>query len=162
MEHVVFFTGADGAALFRRTPSLQEAVRFVEHLRNVEGVEDSKVFSLAEVPLAFKTVYRVEIPGQADDVVPTPAPAAPLPPMPVMPDLGVAESPAEPVAEPEPVHEPEPVAEPVAEAPAEEPADSPEPVLAAVPSEPYAVTAAPAEEPQSNGKHGRGMGFFSR
>ena len=151
MEHVVFFTGPDGAALFRRTPSLQEAVRFVEHLRNVEGVEDSRVFSLTEVPLAFKTVYRVEIPGQADDVVPAPVPAAPLPPMPAMPDLEVAE----------PAAEPDEHAEPVAEAPAEEPSEAPEPVM--VPSEPYAVTAAPAEEPPSNGKPaGRGMGFFSR
>lgn len=150
MEHVVFFTGPDGAPLFRRAPSLQEAVRFVEHLRNVEGVEDSRVFSLTEVPLSFKTVYRVEIPGQPEDVVPSPAP---LPPMPAMPDLGVPEA-VEQVAE---------APEEPAEAPAEQPEPSAEPVLAAVPSEPYAVTAAPTEEPPSNGKPaGRGMGFFSR
>src|SRR4051794_342240 len=47
VEHVVFFTGADGAAQFRRLPSLEDAVRFVEHLRNVEGVEDPRVFALA-------------------------------------------------------------------------------------------------------------------
>lgn len=135
MEHVVFFTGADGAAQYRRTPSLEEAVRFVEHLRNVEGVEDSRVFSMTEVPLAFKTVYRVEIPGQTD------AMPAPLPPMPPMPDLGVPEAAVE-------------------EAPAEVPADAPEPVMAAVPGEPYAVTA--PDEPPSNGKAARGMGFFSR
>ncbi|MDQ1712048.1 MAG: hypothetical protein QOE45_1498 [Frankiaceae bacterium] len=67
MEHVVFYTGADGAPQHRRTPSLGEAVRLVEHLRNVEGVEDSRVFGLTEVPLAFKTVYRVELPGGALD-----------------------------------------------------------------------------------------------
>lgn len=146
MEHVVFFTGADGAALFRRTPSLQEAARFVEHLRNVEGVEDSRVFSMNEVPLAFKTVYRVELPGTPEDVVPAPAP---LPPMPAMPELEVVE--------------PGPEAEQVEEPVAETPADAPEPVMAAVPGEPYAVTAAPNEEPPSNGKPaGRGMGFFSR
>lgn len=135
MEHVVFFTGADGAAQYRRTPSLEEAVRFVEHLRNVEGVEDSRVYAMTEVPLSFKTVYRVEIPGQTD------ATPAPLPPMPPMPELGVPEAAAE-------------------EAPAEAPAEAPEPVMAAVPGEPYAVGA--PEEPPSNGKAARGMGFFSR
>ena len=112
MEHVVFFTGADGAAQNRRTPSLEEAVRVVEHLRNVEGVEDARVFSMTEVPLSFKTVYRVEIPGVVDAA---PAPVAPLPPMPPMPDL-VAEA-SEPAA------------------PVEEPS------LAAVPSEPFAPEA---------------------
>lgn len=133
MEHVVFFTGADGAAQYRRTPSLEEAVRFVEHLRNVEGVEDSRVFAMTEVPLAFKTVYRVEIPGVTAEA------PAPIPPLPPMPDLDV------------PVE---------AEAPAEVPAEAPaEPVMAAVPSEPYAV---PAEEPSNGKAAGRGMGFFSR
>ena len=150
MEHVVFFSGADGAAHFRRTPSLEEAVRFVEHLRNVEGVDDARVCALTEVPLQFKTVYRVEVGANA---APTPAPAAeapaplpPLPPMPAMPDLDVpqAEAPAEAPVEVQP--------EAVAEAP--------EPVLAAVPSEPY--EAAQPEE-SSNGKPAaRGMGFFSR
>ncbi|HEV2889025.1 MAG TPA: hypothetical protein VGX28_01475 [Frankiaceae bacterium] len=133
MEHVVFFTGADGAAQYRRTPSLEEAVRVVEHLRNVEGVEDSRVFSMTEVPLAFKTVYRVEIPGQVVDGAPAPLP--PMPPMPEIPELGVAA----------------PAAEAQAEAPAE-------PVMAAVPSEPFA--AEPAPEPVSNGR--RGNGFFAR
>lgn len=131
MEHIVFFTGADGAAQYRRTPSLEEAVRFVEHLRNVEGVEDSRVYAMNEVPLAFKTIYRVEIPGQAADG------PAPLPPMPPMPELDV----------------------PVAEAPPA-PQAAPEPVMAAVPGEPYE---APQGEVPSNGKHAnRGMGFFSR
>jgi hypothetical protein len=136
VEHVVFFTGADGAAQNRRTPSLEEAVRFVEHLRNVEGVEDSRVFAMTEVPLAFKTVYRVEIPGATGEAAPLP----PLPPMPAMPDLDVPEA--------------------SAEAP-EVPEAQPEPVMAAGPSEPYAVAA--PEGPPANGKPGaRGMGFFSR
>lgn len=137
MEHVVFFTGADGAAQNRRTPSLEEAVRFVEHLRNVEGVEDSRVYAMTEVPLAFKTIYRVEIPGQSAEAAP-----APLPPLPPMPDLGVPEAEA-------------------VEAPAEAPVEyAPEPVMAAVPGEPYEVVA--GGEAPTNGKGARGMGFFSR
>jgi hypothetical protein len=61
MEHVVFFTGPDGGSHFRRTTELEEAVRFVEHLRNVEGVEDSKVYALNEVPMNFRAYYRVEV-----------------------------------------------------------------------------------------------------
>lgn len=134
MEHIVFFTGADGAAQYRRTPSLEEAVRFVEHLRNVEGVEDSRVYAMTEVPLAFKTIYRVEIPGHA--VAEAPAPLPPMPPMPEL-DVPVAEAPAPPA-----------------------PPAAPEPVMAAVPGEPYE---APQGEAPSNGKHAnRGMGFFSR
>jgi hypothetical protein len=138
VEHIVFFTGADGAAQYRRTPSLEEAVRFVEHLRNVEGVEDSRVYAMTEVPLAFKTVYRVEIPGQVVDSAPAPLP--PMPPMPPELDVPVAEAPVQ--------------------APAEVPAEAPEPVMAAVPGEMYE---APQPDAPANGKHGaRGMGFFSR
>ncbi len=61
MEHVVFFTGPDGGSHFRRTAELEESVRFVEHLRNVEGVEDSKVYALTEVPMNFRAYYRVEV-----------------------------------------------------------------------------------------------------
>jgi hypothetical protein len=143
VEHVVFFTGAEGAVLFRRMPTLEEAVRFVEHLRNVEGVEDSRVFSMTEVPLSFKTIYRVEIPGMAD------AAPAPLPPMPPMPaDLEAVA--AAPEAAEAPESAPEAPAEPVAEEPA--------PVMAAVPGEQYVVEA-PVEH-VANGK--RGTGFFSR
>jgi hypothetical protein len=141
VEHVVFFSGADGAAHYRRTPSLEEAVRVVEHLRNVEGVDDARVYSMTEVPLSFKTVYRVEVGSQPAADAPPPLP--PLPPMPEMPSLEVPEAPE-------------------AEAPAEVPVEAPaEPVMAAVPSEPYEAS---AEEPApSNGKSGaRGMGFFTR
>lgn len=63
MEHVVFFPAPDGTPAFRRLASLDEAVRFVEHLRNVEGVSEASVHALSEVPLSFKAWYRVEVPG---------------------------------------------------------------------------------------------------
>jgi hypothetical protein len=70
MEHVVFFPAPDGSPAFHRVPTLEDAVRFVEHLRNSEGVDHVSVHALTEVPLAFKAYYRVEMP-QGD-----PAPAA--------------------------------------------------------------------------------------
>ena len=68
MEHVVFFPAPDGSPAFRRVPSLEEAVRMVEHLRNVDGVASVSVHALTEVPLAFRAYYRVEVP--ADGMVP--------------------------------------------------------------------------------------------
>jgi hypothetical protein len=65
VEHVVFFPAPDGSPAFRRVPSLEEAVRLVEHLRNVEGVASVSVHSLSEVPLAFRAYYRVEVPTEA-------------------------------------------------------------------------------------------------
>jgi hypothetical protein len=73
VEHVVFFPAPDGAPVFRRVPTLEEAVRLVEHLRNAEGVAEVAVHPLgAEVPLAFRAYYRVEVP-----VAPEPVAAAP-------------------------------------------------------------------------------------
>ena len=65
MEHAVFFPAPDGTPAFRRVASLEEAVRLVEHLRNVEGVSSVSVHALTEVPLSFRAYYRVEVPGAA-------------------------------------------------------------------------------------------------
>ena len=62
MEHVVFFPAHDGSPAFRRLASLEDAVRLVEHLRNVENVSEVSCHALSEVPLAFKAWYRVEVP----------------------------------------------------------------------------------------------------
>lgn len=104
MEHIVFFPGPDGAPSFRRLPSLDDAVRFVEHLRNVENVSEVSVHTLAPVPLAFRPYYRVEVP--AGEAVAEPV-AEPMP----------APAPVEAVvpAQPEPVAEHVPASEPVVE-----------------------------------------------
>jgi hypothetical protein len=84
VEHVVFFPAPDGSPAFRRVASLDEAVRLVEHLRNVEGVSTVSVHALTEVPLSFRAYYRVEVPTEAS--------------------AGQAELPrVEPIAAPEPV-----------------------------------------------------------
>jgi len=142
MEHVVFHPGPDGSPAFRRFSSLEDAVRYVEHLRNVEGVSDFSVHALQSVPLAFRAYYRVEVPVEAQS--PGDMPAAEMP----------AEMPGEMAAAEMPVAE-----MPVAEVPA--PA---EPVLDSVPVAPvmaepeFAEAGAAAEQP-SNGK--RSLGFFA-
>jgi hypothetical protein len=66
VEHVVFFPAPDGTPAFRRLATVDDAARFVEHLRNVENVSEASVHTLTEVPLAFKTWYRVEIPNSSE------------------------------------------------------------------------------------------------
>jgi hypothetical protein len=97
VEHVVFFPSSDGTPAFRRLASVEEAVRLVEHLRNVEGVESVSLHALTEVPLAFRAYYRVEVPvPQAWGASNEAAPPAPVPVEPVAPE-SLAE-----VIEPEP------------------------------------------------------------
>jgi hypothetical protein len=80
MEHVVFSAAQDGAGEeFRRVASLEEAVRVVEHLRNNLGIEDPSVFALTPVPVAFRTYYRVEVPGVEEAVESAVEEAAPAP-----------------------------------------------------------------------------------
>ena len=93
MEHVVFFPAHDGSPAFRRVPTLEDAVRFVEHLRNSEGVDHVSVHALSEVPLAFKAYYRVEMPQGEEAPVAAPDHAIEVP------QLGV--EPSEPALVPE-------------------------------------------------------------
>ena len=141
MEHVVFFPAPDGTPAFRRVPSLEEAVRLVEHLRNVEGVNEVSCHALTEVPLAFRAYYRVEVPVGEAPAVPAQAMAEPvemlLQPEP-QPEMTVAA----------PVAVEAPAVEAAVEAPAvEAPAAEPEPAMAS-----------------SNGHAGDGaksLGFFA-
>jgi hypothetical protein len=64
MEHVVFYPSVDNLPAFRRLDSIDEAVRFVEHLRNVEGVSECSVHALTPVPVSFRAYYRAEVPAE--------------------------------------------------------------------------------------------------
>ncbi len=178
MEHVVFFTGPDQAPQFRRTPTLDEAVRFVESLRNGEGIDDSKVYALSEVPLRFQTYYRVEVPADAAPVsappaAPPPPPAAPEPSAPAAPEP-TSFAPVEPVfAQPDASSPFEQIAVGAEFSPA--PVDVPVETLPAAPA--VETLEAPNEmvvpdllnggdddslEAGANGKPHRGLGFFAR
>jgi hypothetical protein len=96
MEHVVFYPGPDAAPAFRRFSSLDESVRFVEHLRNIEGVSDVSVHMLTAVPVAFRAYYKVEVPaGDMADVMSPEVPEQASPPA-----EPVAEAMVEPMVEP--------------------------------------------------------------
>jgi hypothetical protein len=75
VSHMVIFRGQDGQAAYHPAGALDEAIRFVEHLRNEEQVNDARIFALAEVPIEFKVHWRVEVT----------TPAVPAPPVSVAP-----------------------------------------------------------------------------
>ncbi|HWC35368.1 MAG TPA: hypothetical protein VG650_11125 [Mycobacteriales bacterium] len=97
MEHVVFYQSTQGTPAFRRLASLEDAVSFAEHLRNVEGVTDFSVYSLSPVTLSLRAYYHVEVStGDGASAAQSTTPAADAPPSP----LDAAEpAPAAPAAD---------------------------------------------------------------
>jgi len=62
MDHVVFYPDSDDEPAFRRFDAMDDAVSFVEHLRNADGVTEASLYALTPVPLVVKTYFRVEVP----------------------------------------------------------------------------------------------------
>lgn len=110
MEHVVFYQSTQGTPAFRRVASLEDAVSFAEHLRNIEGVTEFSVFSMSPVTLSTRTYYHVEVSSpDAPGAPPAAAPAAGVPeqapePAPAPPPMPTTYAAPEPpaAAEPEP------------------------------------------------------------
>lgn len=85
MQHLVKFETAEGREGQHTAASLNDALRFVERLRNNEDASQVRVFRLHEVPIEFKTYFKVELRGddaevEADDPAEdSESPAAPEP-----------------------------------------------------------------------------------
>lgn len=115
MSHMVIFRDVEGRPGYHQAEDLDGAVRFVEELRNERQVTDARVFSMQEVPLEFKTYWKVEVTAGEPAAMAPPAPAAApafepaAPPAlvaePFMASLEVAD-PIEPEPEPEPERQP--------------------------------------------------------
>jgi hypothetical protein len=156
MEHVVFYPSFDGSPAFRRVASLEDAARFVEHLRNVEDVTDFSVHSLTSVPLSVRPWYRVEMPFDAQD---TAAPAEPFEGAPAVPapaEAPIAELPLAAMPAPE-------LVAPVAAVQQFEPVEQfapVEPVAPAAPVEQLEPMVPELAEAVAGGR--RSMGFFTR
>lgn len=73
MSYVVNWHRADGQPGWHPVADVQEATTYVEHLRNAEGVETTRIYRLEEVAFEFRPYYRVEL---ADAAHPS---ASPLP-----------------------------------------------------------------------------------
>lgn len=82
--HMVVFTTAEGRPGYYQTETLEDAVKFIERLRNTEQVDDAKLYRMSEVPLQVKTYVKVEVAGsetppvalvEAEEPAPVSAPA---------------------------------------------------------------------------------------
>ena len=75
MTHMVIFRRPEGKSGYHQAETVDEAVRFVERLRNQEQVSDARIFRMEEVPIEFRTYYKVELaPGTSTAAAPAPAP----------------------------------------------------------------------------------------
>src|SRR5437868_11340242 len=61
MAHMVIFRRPDGKPGYHQADGVDDAIRFVEMLRNQEKVTDARIFRMEEVPLEIRTYYKVEI-----------------------------------------------------------------------------------------------------
>ena len=73
VTHLVVFKSPEGKQAYHQAPELDDALRFIEHLRNAEGIDKAKLFKLDEVPLEFKTVVKVEVASDEAPPVSTPS-----------------------------------------------------------------------------------------
>ena len=136
---MVTFQTPDGTPGFHQSETLDEAITFVERLRNEQGVHNSRIFRMEELKFDFKPYYKVEIsPGNEDAIMPpqrsTPS-SRPAPPKGGT-SLDLTGSGPEPLKAPEPVGV-------AADSAAGAPASSSEPL----PPPPPPATKASAEEP---------------
>jgi len=80
---MVIFRRPDGKPGYHQADGVDDAVRFVEMLRNQEKVTDARIFRMEEVPIEVRTYYKVEVAEAAEDSeAPPMAPAAPVSPVP--------------------------------------------------------------------------------
>ena len=89
---MVIFRRSDGKPGYHQAEGVDEAIRFVEMLRNQEKVSDARIFRMEEVPIEIRTYYKVEVVGEQGEV------AGPAVTPPVAPQ--VAPPPPSPMAHP--------------------------------------------------------------
>jgi hypothetical protein len=151
VTHMVIFRSPEGKPGYHQSEGLDDAMRFAEMLRNQEQVTDARIFRMDEVPIEFKTYYRVEIASAAESG--NIASAAENGDIASAAENGDGAGPSEPPAAEESEATEQPVAEPAedrVEEPVEEPADG----VADTESEPGPLAA----EAKAAARHG----LFSR
>ena len=143
MSHMVIFQTPDGNPGYNQFETVEEAVEFVEKLRNDQSIDNARMFALEEIKFELKPYYRVELQALTQGSAPT--------------SQGPFASP--PVSEPAPVSEPTPQPAPAASgAPNSSfgnfPPPSPEPSYSAPPAPP-SDQPGPEAQPVRRGLFGR-------
>jgi hypothetical protein len=143
---MVIFQTPEGSPGYKQFESLDEAVGFVEELRNERGVTNARMFALEEIKFELKPVFKVEVQALTAGSAAAPPPAAPAAPAPAGP-APVAPAPA-PQIHAQPVAPAEPAPPPPGGAPASQEQAAPEAPAPAA-AEP------PKEQPARRGLFGR-------
>ena len=156
MSHMVIFQTPDGNPGYNQFESLDEAVRFVETLRNEQGVETARMFALEEVKFDFRPYFRVEIdpPMISASSAPAGSPPPGIPTSTFAPEPTFSSAPSRFQDAP-----PAPSFDPAYDVPAM--ADIPSPMgteqhVSSVPPPTFMAPAAPTTE-ESNGTSRRGL-----
>lgn len=115
MPHMVIYRSAEGKPAYHQAEALDDAVRFVEHMRNHEKVAEARIFAMQEVPIEVRTYFRVEVTtADGPSIGSEPAAAAEAPASQPAPARAAAAEPPPPAPVPVTVpaesHKPEPVA----------------------------------------------------
>ena len=81
MPHMVMYLGWDGKPRFQQAQDLDDAISFVEQMKNLDGIENVRIFRLEEVEYQFQVKYVVDVVATADVKQPVAAiaPADPAP-----------------------------------------------------------------------------------
>jgi hypothetical protein len=58
---MVIYRGSDGKPGYHQADAIEDAVRYVESLRNGDGVEVARIFRMDEVTFEFRPYFKVEI-----------------------------------------------------------------------------------------------------
>jgi hypothetical protein len=102
---MVIFQNPEGDPGYNQFESIEEAVSFVEKIRNEQGIDSIRIFELEEVKFDLKPYYKVELlalkAGSAPAPAPAPAPATAPPPA-AAPAPAPPSDPASPFAAPAP------------------------------------------------------------
>jgi hypothetical protein len=139
VSHMVIFQTPEGSPGYKQFESLDEAVGFVEELRNERGVTNARMFALEEIKFELKPVFKVEVQALTAGSAAAPPPAAPAAPVAPAPAPQIH---AQPVAPAEPAPPP--------------PGGAPAPQEQVAPEAPGPAAAEPAkEQPARRGLFGR-------
>jgi hypothetical protein len=60
---MVSYRSTDGKQSYHQIDELSDAIKYVEHLRNDEAVDQARIFKMEEVGFEFRPYYRVELAG---------------------------------------------------------------------------------------------------
>jgi len=129
-QHMVIFQNPEGDPGYNQFESIDEAVSFVEKIRNEQSIDSIRIFELDEVKFDLKPYYKVELLAlKSGAPAAAPAPSAPAP-------VAAAPAPAAPAA-------------PAPSAPAPAPSSAPAPSAPSPGAAPASPFAPPAGQPAS-------------